>query len=122
MSEIPTYPDEQTEYQRGFEAGRASRDAEAEKLRADLEKAQANYRFMVERAADQKLDGYRELGARLASSEQSRDELRAQLAEKDAQLDRILAALYAKGIVVSDNGGGTTVEFLSTPRGETDGQ
>lgn len=76
---------------RAFEAGRASRDAEVAELRAGLEKAQANYQFMVERACDEKLDGYRELGTRLATSEQARDSLRAQLAEKDAELARLKA-------------------------------
>lgn len=74
---------------RAFEAGRASRDAEVAELRAGLEKAQANYQFMVERACDEKLDGYRELGTRLATSEQARDSLRAQLAEKDAEIARL---------------------------------
>jgi hypothetical protein len=38
-----------------------------EKARAD--KAQANYQFMVDRVADEKLDGYRELGQRAADAE-----------------------------------------------------
>ena len=52
---------------------------------ARAEKAEANYRFMVERAADEKLDGYRELGARAAAAEE-----RAEKAESDLRL-----ALYA---------------------------
>lgn len=40
-----------------------------------------NYRFMVERAADQKLDGYRELGARAAAAENKADRLRGELTE-----------------------------------------
>ena len=55
-------------------------------LRADVrtekilrEKAEANYAFMVKRAADQSLDGYRELGARCAQLEAERDEARAKL-------------------------------------------
>jgi hypothetical protein len=47
-------------------------------LTAERDEARANYRFMVERAADQKLDGYRELGARAAAAEQERDEARAE--------------------------------------------
>lgn len=43
--------------------------------------AESNYRFMVERAANQKLDGYRELAQRAAEAENARDvalqELRA---------------------------------------------
>jgi hypothetical protein len=43
------------------------------------EKAEANYRFMVERAADEKLDGYRALGERAAAAEAARDAMAAQL-------------------------------------------
>jgi predicted RNase H-like HicB family nuclease len=52
----------------------------AAEARADLVKerdeARANYQFMVDRAADEKLDGYRELAARAAKAEQERDEAR----------------------------------------------
>lgn len=55
-------------------------------LRADVrtertlrEKAEANHAFMVKKAADQSLDGYRELGARCAQLEAERDEARAKL-------------------------------------------
>ena len=37
----------------------------------DRDEAQKNYAFMVERAANEKLDGYRELGARAAAAENS---------------------------------------------------
>ena len=57
-------------------------------LRADVrtermlrEKAEANYAFMVKKAADQSLDGYRELGARAAAAENEADRLRARLRE-----------------------------------------
>ncbi len=91
-------------WQEGFEAGRASRDAE-------VAEAQANYRFMVERAADQKLDGYRELGARLAASEERADALRAQLAEKEAECERLqgLLAVYV------------LIEPVPASKGESDG-
>jgi hypothetical protein len=46
---------------------------EEEKARAD--KAEANYRWMVERAADQRLDGYRELAAKCAALEAQKDQL-----------------------------------------------
>ena len=52
----------------------------------ERDEARANYAFMVKRAADQKLDGYRELGARAAAAEEraeraerERDEARAEL-------------------------------------------
>ena len=57
----------------------------------ERDEARANYAFMVKRAADQKLDGYRELGARAAAAEEradraerERDEARA---ERDARPD-----------------------------------
>ena len=42
-------------------------------------KAEANYAHMVERAANQRLDGYRELGARAAAAENEADRLRERL-------------------------------------------
>jgi len=55
-------------------------------LRADVrtekilrEKAEANYAFMVKKAADRSLDGYQELGARCAQLEAERDEARSKL-------------------------------------------
>ena len=50
----------------------------AEKAERERDEARANYAFMVERAADQKLDGYRELGARAAAAEE-----RAEKAERE---------------------------------------
>jgi len=49
--------------------------------RARAEKAQANYQFMVNRAAEEKLDGYRELGARAADAERRADQTSAALRE-----------------------------------------
>ena len=54
------------------------RRAEVERLTAERDEARANYAFMVERAADQKLDGYRELGAKAAAAEE-----RAERAERE---------------------------------------
>lgn len=63
---------------------------ETEQPFAWLERAvgeiQANYRFMVERAADEKLDGYRELGQRAADAERERDEARAEVARLRARV------------------------------------
>ena len=50
----------------------AARTRDAETAR---DEANANYCFMVQRAADEKLDGYRELGARAAAAENERDAL-----------------------------------------------
>ena len=58
----------------------AIRDAEARELRERAEKAERNYQWMVERAADQHLSGYRELARRAADAENVADGLRAELA------------------------------------------
>lgn len=51
----------------------------------ERDEARANYQFMVERAADEKLDGYRELASRLADME----------AERDAWYRRARVAVFA---------------------------
>ena len=66
---------------------------EYDQLRAECDEAQANYRFMVERAADQKLDGYRELGARAAAAENERDKA---LVELKRMKERPAEAEYAR--------------------------
>ncbi len=43
----------------------------------ERDEARGKYQWMVEHAADQKLDGYRELGARAAKAEEERDAARA---------------------------------------------
>jgi len=55
----------------------------AEKARAD--KAQANYQFMVDRVADEKLDGYRELGQRAADAENRADALQQEITALKSQ-------------------------------------
>ena len=69
---------------------------EIERLTAELAamteraaKAEENYQFMVDRAADQKLDGYRELGQRAADAENRADRLTAELAAMTAERDRL---------------------------------
>lgn len=66
---------------REFSDENARLDIECDKLRDRSEKAEANYAFMVKRAMDEKLDGYRELGARAANAESEADRLRARLRE-----------------------------------------
>ena len=61
--------------------------AEVRRLTAERDEVRANYRFMVERAADRRLDGYRELGARAAAAENERDSLRAEISDLRAVLD-----------------------------------
>ncbi len=58
-----------------------------EELRAQRDKAQANYQFMVDRAANEKLDGYRELGAKCAELERERDEARDEVNRLKARME-----------------------------------
>src|SRR5690606_9778871 len=51
-----------------------------QELRERAEKAERDYQWMVERAADQHLSGYRELARRAADAETVADGLRAELA------------------------------------------
>lgn len=60
-------------------------------LRQERDKARADYQFMVDRAINEKLDGYRELGARAAAAENERDDLRRLLQEAHAELATIEA-------------------------------
>lgn len=70
-----------------------ARLAEAERER---DQAQANYRFMVERAADRSLDGYRELAHKAATAENERDELRAEIARLLGDGDGLTAAIFQR--------------------------
>lgn len=74
------------------------RDAdELDTLRGDLaetererDEARSNYQFMVDRAVNEKLDGYRNLGQRAATAENERDTARQQLAEARDEIERLL--------------------------------
>jgi hypothetical protein len=57
---------------RDWRPSRAALEAEVERLTKESNEARANYQFMVDRACDQKLDGYRGLGARAAAAENER--------------------------------------------------
>lgn len=79
-----------------------ARLAEAE---AERDKAREHVAWFVNKAADEKLDGYRELGQRAADAENERDEMhRALRAETDAlaQAREELAALRASMQGVTD--------------------
>lgn len=52
----------------------------------ERDEALAKYAFMVERAMNEKLDGYRELGARAAAAENARDEALRELNAARAEL------------------------------------
>lgn len=58
--------------------------------RRERDEARANYQWMVNRACDEKLEGYRELAAKCAQLEEERDEARA-------EADRLREALEASG-------------------------
>lgn len=84
-------PNWSTDESRGLDAQRriaeleqqlAAAQAEARELRERAEKAERNYQWMVERAADQHLSGYRELARRAADAENVADGLRAELARE----------------------------------------
>lgn len=71
-------------------------------LEGSLETAESNYRFMVERAADQKLDGYRELGAKAADAEERADRLSSELAairKPGPATDSSLEELFGMGVL-----------------------
>lgn len=72
-------------------------DERIQRLTRERDEARANYAFMVARAADQKLDGYRELGARAAAAENERDQLKARVKELEShELDvsRLTGIVY----------------------------
>jgi hypothetical protein len=67
-------------------------------IRDRIEKAETNYRFMVEHAADAKLDGYRALGERAAAAEEraekaeaERDDAIRRVAELNKHIDEFVA-------------------------------
>jgi len=70
-------------------------DAEVEALRAERDKAREDVQFMVERAANERLDGYRELGRRAADAENARDDALRALNEANESRD-LHVGLYAE--------------------------
>jgi hypothetical protein len=56
-------------------------EEEIQRLTKERDEARANYAFMVERAANEKLDGYRELAAKAAAAENARDKAQAKAAD-----------------------------------------
>lgn len=65
------------------------------------EQAEANYRFMVERVADERLDGYRELGARAAKAENERDELRREVTRLRARVRVVAKDVERAGVTLA---------------------
>jgi chromosome segregation ATPase len=70
----------------GFRERVVALEAELAEARRERDEARKNYQFMVNRAADEKLDGYRELGARVAAAEEARDAAIRRAEESDAAL------------------------------------
>jgi DNA repair exonuclease SbcCD ATPase subunit len=73
-----------------------SHAAVIEKLIKERDEARKNYQWMVERAADNRLDGYRELGARAAAAENERDEARQLVHDAHAVLAEALRDVRAR--------------------------
>jgi hypothetical protein len=98
---VPTVPSEhgnRTEMELDMMAEPASLRARLAEAEAERDKAREHVAWFVNKAADEKLDGYRELGQRAADAENARDEMhRALRAETDAltQAREELAALRA---------------------------
>lgn len=63
----------------------------------ERDEARANYRWMVESAADQKLDGYRELAATAARAEAERDQARAALRRVREEVEGMLLVPVREG-------------------------
>ena len=76
-----------------FNAGADESAARIESLERERNTAQANYQFMVERAADRHLEGYRELGAKCAAAEERAERAEAALAIATAQVESLAASL-----------------------------
>lgn len=91
--------------------------SEVIRLLIRAEKAEANYAFMVERAANEKLDGYRELGAKAASAENEAEGLRARLRET-AQI--LIAEVGANGPMDAEDAARRAVERMNALRGLAD--
>lgn len=65
----------------GYSMGQESTHEDREALQAKVTKLESDIQWLVARAADQKLDGYRALGARAAAAENRADELQKKYAD-----------------------------------------
>lgn len=75
-----------------------------QELRERAEKAERDYQWMVERAADQHLSGYRELARRAADAETVADGLRTELARLEGELLEIKALVDTGGWYLNQAG------------------
>lgn len=66
---------------------------ERDEARKERDDFKAKYEFMVERAANEKLDGYRELGQRAADAENARDKALAERDEACEELETLRALI-----------------------------
>ncbi len=81
-----------------FEGRITALEQERAELQRRLGESESNYAFMVERAADARLDGYRELGQRAANAETRADQAEAKL----AAIGEALTLLAIDWITVED--------------------
>ena len=89
---------------------------QVERERAD--KAEQNYRFMLEKAADKSLDGYRELASKVLANEiraekaeAERDKLRAELAALKEALRNPTDDMVSSGLITARETGEITEVF-----------
>lgn len=91
---------EKRERERAWDRSRCFRtraeaaEAELERVKAERDEAQANYEWMVKRAADERLDGYRALGERAAKAEAERDVWKARALQLAAEGNTIKIAQH----------------------------
>lgn len=81
---------------------------EIERLTSERDEARANYQYMLERAADQRMAGYRDLAIRVANAENERDRWVAEASRLRQELTAIVAgrdaalASYRRGLIDLD--------------------
>jgi len=92
---------------------------------AVIEKLESDIQIMVEKAADESLDGYRELGQRAAAAENERDDLRGKLAEKDKHITYLMNRrsferdIYSSASVLSNENNQKVLVFMRTLEAES---
>lgn len=88
---------------------RARRIAE---LEAQVKKLKEDIRIMVEKAADNKLDGYRELGERAAQAENERDDSNRDVVKLKAKIGQLTSWTHFYGATLCPSGADTYGEGM----------
>lgn len=106
---VTNYDPEHPDYEKLSDIGDGQYLASAaadliQELRERAEKAERDYQWMVERAADQYLSGYRELARRAADAETVADGLRTELARLEGALLEIKALVDTGGWYLNQAG------------------